>query len=87
MLNKMADEREAAASFAGTRDQDSVPDAIVGRLIGGENPIRVWRERRGLSLRALAERVGTSPSVLRDMETGKSEGSGQPCTGLPASLM
>jgi len=51
-----------------------VPDAIVGRLIDGENPIRVWREHRGLSLRSLAERVGTSPSVLSDMETGKSEG-------------
>lgn len=51
-----------------------MPDAIVGRLIDGENPIRVWREHRGLSLRALAARAGTSPSALSDMETGKSEG-------------
>ena len=73
-LLDMVEEREAAAAFAATRDQESVPDEIVGRLIGGENPIRVWREHRGLSLRSLAARVGTSPSVLSDMETGKSEG-------------
>ena len=73
-LRDMVEEREATAAFAATRGQETVPDAIVGRLIGGENPIRVWREHRGLSLRSLAERVGTSPSVLSDMETGKSEG-------------
>jgi len=73
-LRDMVEEREATAAFAATRDQESVPDAIVGRLIDGENPIRVWREHRGLSLRALAAQAGTSPSVLSDMETGKSEG-------------
>jgi ribosome-binding protein aMBF1 (putative translation factor) len=73
-LRDMVEEREAAAAFEATRDQESVPDATVGRLIDGENPIRVWREYRGLSLRALAARVGTSPSALSDMETGKSEG-------------
>ena len=73
-LRDMVEEREATAAFAATRDQESVPDAIVGRLIDGENPIRVWREHRGLSLRTLAARAGTSPSVLSDMETGKSEG-------------
>jgi ribosome-binding protein aMBF1 (putative translation factor) len=69
----MVEERQAAAALAVTRDQESVPDAIVGRLIDGESPIRVWREHRGLSLRALAARAGTSPSVLSDMETGKSK--------------
>jgi hypothetical protein len=73
-LRDMVEEREAGAAFAATRDQESVPDAIVGRLIDGENPIRVWREHRGLSLRTVAAQVGTSPSVLSDMETGKSEG-------------
>jgi ribosome-binding protein aMBF1 (putative translation factor) len=73
-LRDMVEEREATAAFAATRDQESVPDAIVGRLIDGENPIRVWREHRGLSLRTLAVQAGTSPSVLSDMETRKSEG-------------
>ncbi len=57
-----------------TRNQETVPDDIVGRLLSGENPIRVWREYRGLSLRSLAQQASISPSVLSDMETGKSQG-------------
>lgn len=73
-LRDMIEDREAAIAFARTREQETVPDEIVGRLISGENPIRVWREHRGLSLRALAARAEVSPSALSDMETGKSEG-------------
>jgi ribosome-binding protein aMBF1 (putative translation factor) len=74
MLREMIEEQEATAAFERTRDQETVPDEIVGRLLAGESPIRVWREHRNLSLRSLAAQVGMSPSVLSDMETGKSEG-------------
>jgi DNA-binding Xre family transcriptional regulator len=73
-LRELVEDREAAAAFARTRGQESVPESVVGRLLEGENPIRVWRQHRGLSLRSLAETIGTSPSVLSDIETGKSEG-------------
>jgi transcriptional regulator with XRE-family HTH domain len=36
--------------------------------------IRSGSQHRGLSLRSLAEKIGTSPSALSDIETGKSEG-------------
>jgi DNA-binding Xre family transcriptional regulator len=73
-LRELVEDRQAAASFAHTRDQESVPDSVVGRLLDGENPIRVWRQHRGLSLRVLAEQAGTSPSASSDIATGKSEG-------------
>lgn len=73
-LREMAEEMEALAAYRATRSQETVPDEVVGRLLDGEHPIRVWREHRGLSLRSLAQRAGMSPSVLSDMETGKSEG-------------
>ncbi len=73
-LRELVEEREAITAFARTRNQESVPDGVVGRLLDGENPVRVWRQHRGLSLRVLAEQVGTSPSALSDIETGKSEG-------------
>jgi hypothetical protein len=73
-LRDMVEDREAAIAYAGTRDQEAVPDEIAGRLIGGESPVRVWREYRGLSLRALAAQAHVSPSALSDLETGKSEG-------------
>ncbi len=73
-LRDMAEDADAGAAYLRTRDQESVPDEIVERLLNGENPVRVWREYRGLSLRSLAEHVGSSPSVLSDIETRKSEG-------------
>ena len=54
-LRDMVEDREATAAFAATRSQEAVPDAIVGRLIDGENPIRIWREHRGLSLLLLLD--------------------------------
>lgn len=73
-LRDLVEDREATAAFARTRAQEAIPDDVVGRLLDGENPIRVWRQHRGLSLRSLAEQAGTSPSALSDIETGKSEG-------------
>jgi DNA-binding XRE family transcriptional regulator len=73
-LRDMIEDQEALAAFERTRDQESIPDELVGRLLDGENPVRVWRQYRGLSLRALAEQAGVSSSGLSDIETGKSEG-------------
>jgi DNA-binding Xre family transcriptional regulator len=73
-LRELVEDRQAAVAFTRTRDQESLPDSVVGRLLDGENPIRVWRQHRGLSLRSLAELAKTNPSALSDIETGKSEG-------------
>jgi DNA-binding Xre family transcriptional regulator len=47
----------------------------VERLIAGESPVRVWREHRGLSARALAESAGLTPSYVSEIETGRKPGS------------
>jgi DNA-binding Xre family transcriptional regulator len=56
-------------------DGEDVPVEIVNRLLSGENPVRVWREHRGLSLRELGRRTGISPQLLSEIESGKKEGS------------
>jgi transcriptional regulator with XRE-family HTH domain len=43
-------------------------------LIDGENPVRVYRELRGLSARELAEKTGISAAFLSEIENGKKEG-------------
>ena len=43
--------------------------------MAGEVPVRVWREHRGLSARALATRAGISSAYLSQIETGKKPGS------------
>ena len=56
-------------------DEELVPADVVKRLLlGGESPITVWREHRGMTLSALAERAGLSQSYLSQIEAGKREG-------------
>jgi transcriptional regulator with XRE-family HTH domain len=45
------------------------------RLLDGENPVRLWREKRGLTQRAVAAAANISPSYLAEIEAGKKPGS------------
>lgn len=65
--------QKAASELANGQDE-LVPGEIVARLIDGENPIRVWREHRGMSAKALAEAAEISAPYLSEIETGKKEG-------------
>jgi len=66
--------REAEARIASGEDE-YVPIEVTRRLTAGEVPVRVWREHRGLSARALAGRAGISTAYLSQIETGKKPGS------------
>lgn len=68
------------------RGGERIPAAIVDRLADGESPVRVWREHRGLSLRALAERASLSPALLSEIENGKKEGSIKTLVSLARAL-
>jgi DNA-binding Xre family transcriptional regulator len=74
-LRDRLEDREAEMAYLRTRDQPSVPDAVLGRLLDGESPLRVWREQRGLTLRGLAARTELGASTLSEIETGATEGS------------
>ncbi len=45
------------------------------RLIGGESPVKVWREKRGLTQYALAGMADISNNFLSEIERGTKEGS------------
>lgn len=45
------------------------------RLLDGESPVRVWREKRGLKQRTLAEAAEVAVSYLAEIEGGKKPGS------------
>jgi DNA-binding XRE family transcriptional regulator len=51
-----------------------LPMAIVNRLAGGGNPIRVLRQFRDLTQDELATAVGITQNYLSDLETGKRKG-------------
>src|SRR5271156_1951107 len=45
------------------------------RILDDESPVKVWREKRGLTQRDLAQQAEVSPSYLAEIETGKKPGS------------
>jgi len=55
-------------------EEEAIPEEFADRLIDGENPVRVYRELRGISAKALAERTGISAAFLSEIENGKKEG-------------
>lgn len=54
---------------------ETLPGDMVKALCAGANPVRVWREHRGLSGRELAEASGVNAAYLSEIETGKKPGS------------
>ena len=68
-----ADLAALAVLDADDREED-LPDEMVARLLAGENPVRVWREHRGLTGQQLAEQVDVQQSYISQIETGKREG-------------
>ena len=71
------DERDAAAMrrVLEAPDEESVPIELVDRLLAGENPVRAWREYRGLTGVELAAAAGVAASYLSAMENRKKPGS------------
>ena len=56
-------------------DDELVPSEVIYAILDGENPIKIWREYRGLSKPDMAERVGISVPYLSQLETNKRKGS------------
>jgi DNA-binding XRE family transcriptional regulator len=51
-------------------DDELLSPDIGDRLLAGENPVRVYRDLRGLSLERLAREAGIEPSRLAAVEEG-----------------
>lgn len=55
--------------------EELVPSEVTFALLDGENPIRVWRQHRKLTLQSLADKAGISKPYLSQLELGKRSGS------------
>ncbi len=68
------------------RGDEFFPVEVVDRLLGGENPIRVFRGHRGMTQRQLAKVVGIDPAYLSQIETGKRTGSTRVLRAIATAL-
>jgi len=76
---------EAKRRLAAGEDE-LIPAEFVGRMIDGENKVRVWREYRGLTIKALAEAAGLTSAYLSQIETGVREGTVETYKKIAAAL-
>jgi DNA-binding XRE family transcriptional regulator len=52
-----------------------LPVDMVKRILAGEAPVRIWRERRGLKATELAQATGLTSAYISEIENGKKPGS------------
>jgi DNA-binding XRE family transcriptional regulator len=77
---------DAAKAALENGEDELIPAEVVDALIDGENPVKVWREYRGLTQQQLADAAGISKPYLSQIETGKRKGSADVLSALAKAL-
>jgi len=70
-----ADAARACDRAKAQPDQEPVPIAVADALLGGENPIRVWRDHRRMTQEQLAAAAGVRRAYVAQLESGRRRGS------------
>jgi len=96
LLSELEDAQDRAAVVARRRREAAMGKAAARRnyltareaerLLEGESPLKVWREKRGQSQRKLATAAGVSAGYLADIETGRKPGSTSTLARLARAL-
>jgi ribosome-binding protein aMBF1 (putative translation factor) len=84
MAARLACEEKAGKEVA---RRDYLASDEMRRILNDESPVKVWREKRVLSQRELAEQAGVSSSYLAEIETGKKPGSAEALRKLSRVLV
>jgi hypothetical protein len=66
--------------------EDLIPKEVVDRLTAGENPVKVFREWRGMTQQRLAQQGGLTQGYLSDIETGRRRGTALRLRGVAHAL-
>ncbi|MES9881372.1 MAG: helix-turn-helix transcriptional regulator [Sedimenticola sp.] len=56
-------------------EDELIPSGVVEQLLAGEHPLKVWREYRSLTQKALADQAEVTKSYISQIETGNKIGS------------
>ena len=67
-------------------DEELIPAEVVNAILEGENPIKVWREFRGLTQQQLADAAQISKPYLSQIETGKRIGTTDVLSAIAKAL-
>ena len=79
-------QEEIDALYA-AKKEEAFPLEVSTRIIAGENPIKVYREHRGIKQKALAKMAGIkNPQYLSQIENGKRKASIDSLKKIAAAL-
>jgi len=84
MLQDIRDYDEAKKAIED--GEELVPSEVAYAILDGKNPIRVWREYRGLTRQQLAGAAGISVPYISQIESGKRKGSTQVLSAIARAL-
>lgn len=77
-------DRAKAALASG--EEELIPADYANRILDGENPVRVYRDLRGLTQKALSEASGVNRVYIAEIETVKKTGSVSAMKALAKAL-
>ncbi len=81
----LAESREALARLQ-RGEEEAFPIELVEQIIDGMQPVRAFRQYRGLTQQALAQSAGVSASYLCEIEAGRKTGSLDAITRIAGAL-
>ena len=84
MVQDVRDYDEAKLALA--NGEELIPSQVTYALLDGENPIRVWREYRGLTQQQVAEVAGISKPYLSQLESGQRKGTAEVLQAIARAL-
>ena len=67
-------------------DEELIPAEVVNTILDGKNPVKVWRDYRGLTQQQLADTVKISKPYLSQIETGKRNGTTDVLSAIAKAL-
>jgi len=78
LLDVAEDRADAIAAIAAeqrrTGGEEYLPAELVDQIMNGENALRAWRNYRGMTVKALADRAGARVATISEIENGKAQG-------------
>ncbi len=67
-------------------DEELIPAEVVNAILDGKNPVKVWREYRGLTQQQLADKARISKPYLSQIETWKRTGATSVLSAIAKAL-
>jgi len=67
-------------------EEELIPAEVVNAILDDKNPVKVWREYRGLTQQQLADAAEISKPYLSQIETGKRTGTTNVLSAIAKAL-